>query len=158
LEKKAPFAPVRERNLNHDLPDHYHPHHRVFVSDYRCAAAKRQERRYRCCLRRHGQPDRIRSARSGDRPFESHNLVRCHFHGDVSHAIRLRVAANGEQFGAARNQVSAREDAAGHSCRSSAAARSARTNPKVAREIKKGRFKPSPFTFRCRLLNRSETS
>ena len=45
---------VRERNLTHDLPDHYHPHHRVLVHSRCRATAERQERRHRCSLRRHG--------------------------------------------------------------------------------------------------------
>ena len=100
-------------NRKNDHLNYADSHICLFLSDYRCAAAKRKERGYRRRIRRNGQPDGFRSTRRGHGALQSHDMVRHHLHGDFDHFVGVRIAPLRTEISVARRAKLPDEVAAG---------------------------------------------
>ena len=100
-------------SLKNDNFDRNRSRNRLFFPDRGGVAAEREEWRSGCGFWRSGQPDRIRSARSGLGSFARNNLVSDHLYAHVHHPFDFCSTENRTNVGTfwsegAADQVAAR--------------------------------------------------
>ena len=103
---------VRKTSKTYDLPHYDDPHPGLLLHHHCGSAAERQERRHFRGFRRTGQPDGVRSARRGQRAFQSHHLVGCGVHDYLHSIVGVRNPARRTDLRSGRFEVATGQDAA----------------------------------------------
>jgi hypothetical protein len=129
--QKLNRAAARTEHCCNDHFDHIDSRYCLLLSDCSGVAAKRQERRLGCGVRRSGQPDGFRPARRGIGSFPCNHLVRDHFHVHLDYAVDFCGATKRSYLGIFRSKTGANEVTARGSCTFRAANCSAKPGAKA---------------------------